>query len=158
MGVEFIGAKALSKRLHAIENGRVILQKLQLDTTAEAKRLVPRKTGNLGRSIAPGMLTTRDALVVARARYARYVELGTRPHVIRPRNASVLRFPAKGTPVTLSGRARTAAVRGGGAYAFAKEVHHPGTKAKPFLVPGARKAVERGGLKDVVIGLWNQAA
>lgn len=158
MGVEFTGAKALSKRLHAIENGRVILHKLQLDTTAEAKRLVPRKTGNLGRSITPGALTNSDALVVARARYARYVELGTRPHVIRPRNAQALRFPAKGTPVTLSGRARTGAVRAGGAYAFAKEVHHPGTKPHPFLVPGARKAVEHGGLKDVVIGLWNQAA
>lgn len=158
MAVEFIGGKQLSRRLHAISDGHGILKKLQLDTTAEAKRLVPRKTGNLGRTIQPGMLTNRDALVVARARYARYVELGTRPHVIRPRNASVLRFPANGTAVTLSGRARTGAVRAGGAYAFAKEVHHPGTKPQPFLVPGARKAVERGGLKDVVIGLWNQAA
>ncbi len=158
MAAEFKGAKALSKRLHNIDDGRAILRKLQIDTTAEAKRLVPRKTGNLGRSIRPGFLSARDALVVADANYAAYVELGTKPHIIRPKNKKALRFPASGTSVTLGGRARTGEVRAGGAFTFAGEVHHPGTRPQPFLVPGAKKAAEGNGLKDIVIKLWNDGA
>lgn len=47
--------------------------------------------------------------------YATYVNDGTRPHVIRPRNAQVLRF------------------RVGGRIVFARKVDHPGTKPNPFL-------------------------
>ncbi len=160
MGAEIRGGKALSKRLHNIDDGRALLRKLQIDTTAEAKRLVPRKTGNLGRSIRPGFLSARDALVVAEANYAAYVELGTRPHIIRPRNKKSLRFPASGTSTTLGGRARTGEVRakGNAAFVFTGEVHHPGTRPHPFLVPAAKKAASSSGLKDVVIKLWNDGA
>lgn len=43
---------------------------------------------------------------------------GTRPHVIRPRTARVLRFRPKG----------------GTAFVFAREVHHPGTRPNRYLV------------------------
>ncbi len=86
MSAEIRGAKELSKRLHAIGDGRKLLGRLQIQTTYEAKKLVPRKTGNLGRSITPGFLSAREALVHARAGYAAYVEKGTKPHVIRPKN------------------------------------------------------------------------
>ena len=49
------------------------------------------------------------------AEYAVYVHEGTRPHVIRPRNKQVLAFNGR------EGRV------------FAREVHHPGTRARPFL-------------------------
>lgn len=160
MGVEFRGLPQLRKRLHAIQDGKVILGRLQTDTVYEAKRLVPRKTSNLGRSIRPGYLSRSEALVQASAAYAAYVELGTRPHVIRPKHARSLRFPASGVKTTLGGRARTGEVRrlGAGAYVFAGEVHHPGTKPQPFLVPGAKKAASKAGLKDTVVELWNKAA
>lgn len=160
MASTFKGGDELSKRLHAINDPRAILRRLQLDTAEEAKRLVPRKTGNLGRSIAPGAFSGSSALVRASAAYARYVEEGTRPHDIVPRNGRALRFPASGVSTTLAGRVRTGEARrlGNAAYVFAARVRHPGTKPYPFLVPGAKKAVERGGLRDVVVSLWNGAA
>lgn len=47
--------------------------------------------------------------------YADMVHDGTRPHIIRPKNAKALRF------------------RVGGRTVFAKVVRHPGTRARPFL-------------------------
>jgi hypothetical protein len=35
---------------------------------------------------------------------------------------------------------------------------HPGTKARPFMLPGARKAIEGAGLKSAVVTAWNEAA
>lgn len=157
MTAEITGMGDLNKRLSAISNGRTLLQKMQLEAVANAKRLVPRKTGNLGRSIHPGSVSARDAFVWAGAGYAAYVELGTRAHDIVPRNAQALRFPARGTSTTLGGRVRSSAARTPGAYAFAKRVRHPGTKAQPFLVPGAKKAVDDNGV-DIIIELWNGAA
>lgn len=52
---------------------------------------------------------------------------GTRPHIIRPKNKQVLRF------------------RVGGQVVFAKVVHHPGTRAQPFLDRALREvAAQRG--------------
>lgn len=130
-----------------------MMRALQLSTIAEANKLVPRKTGNLARSIGPGRLTDTEAQVVARARYAVFVERGTRPHVIRPKNRKALRFAAGPGGRRLSGRPRV-----GAGVVFARIVHHPGTRAHPFLFPAARNAVEKGGLKDIVIAEWNGAA
>lgn len=58
-----------------------------------------------------------------RAPHALFVHWGTKPHVIRPKNKKVLRWPA------------------GGAFAFAKEVHHPGYKGDPFLINAANQAL-----------------
>ena len=160
MTAKVTGAKQLSARLRAIDDGRRLLQKLQIGTTYEAKKLAPRKTGNLGRTIRPGFLTSHDALVNASAAYAAYVELGTKPHVIRPRKGSALRFPGSGVGTTLGGRVRTGEVRrlGVGAYVFATVVNHPGTKPKPFLLPGAKKAASGANMKKLIIELWNKAA
>ncbi|MFH8577113.1 hypothetical protein [Streptomyces zaomyceticus] len=51
----------------------------------------------------------------------RYVLDGTRPHVIRPRNAKALRFDM------------------GGRIVFAKKVNHPGTRANNFLGEALRE-------------------
>lgn len=87
-----------------------------------AKMLAPQgKTGHLRSSIR----VVRDRVekgptafsytVIADTDYAIYVHEGTRPHTIRPNTAKALRFEA------------------GGGIVFAKVVHHPGTKAQPFL-------------------------
>jgi hypothetical protein len=47
--------------------------------------------------------------------YAPMVNDGTRPHIIRPRRAKALKFTVGGRTV------------------YAALVHHPGTRARPFL-------------------------
>jgi len=56
-----------------------------------------------------------EATVGPTVPYAIYVEYGTRPHEIRPVYASVLRFKIEGKVV------------------FTPIVHHPGTRAQPFI-------------------------
>lgn len=57
-----------------------------------------------------------------RVRYGQFVEGGTSAHEIRARRASALRWEQ------------------GGEIHFARLVHHPGTRARPFMGPGALKA------------------
>lgn len=149
------GTAALQKRLKAVQQSpRPILAQLQIEAVAEAKRLVPRKTGFLGRSIKRGALVPPVyAIVQATAPYAGYVELGTKPHIIQPRNAKVLAWPASQGGRRLSGSARS-----GAAMRFARHVHHPGTKPQPFLVPGAIKALESHGWRNIIVTQWNKAA
>lgn len=101
-------------------------------------RLAERRSGNLmnshirtpiaisGKKITAGIENT--------ASYAMYVHEGTRPHVIRPRRAQVLYFVSPGR----------------GAYppgpVFAKQVHHPGTKPRPWLRMAAREVSRKHGL------------
>ena len=127
-----------------------MMEQLGLSAIREQKLLVPRKTGNLGRSIGLGSITSTSVITQAGANYAVFVELGTRPHDIVPKRAKALRWAAGGT-ARLSG-----APRSGGPVQFAKRVHHPGTRAQPFMVPGAKRAIAAvGGLKDIVVKLWN---
>jgi phage gpG-like protein len=84
------GEAALQRRLKAIKEGHSLLREIQLGAVREAKLLVPRKTGNLGRSIVPGSIGRTTAIVEARAAYAAYVELGT-ARGRRPRPADACR-------------------------------------------------------------------
>lgn len=153
-----LGLAALNRRLKAIQDNRDLLREIQIRVVAEAKHLVPRRTGNLGRTIHPGSLTNVFAIVEATAPYAAYVELGTKAHVIKPRNKRVLAWPATAAGARLSGRARAGTRRGGsGGLRFARLVHHPGTKPQPYLVPAARLALKKAGVSQV-IERWNRAA
>lgn len=141
--------RELQARIKALGDASPVLRQAQLRTVREAKLLVHRKTGHLGRSIVPGQVTKTHATVEARTPYAATVELGSRPHIIRPRRAKVL---AWGGTRRLSGTLAS----GSRPTHFARLVHHPGTKPYPYLLPGARKAI--AGLKDAVVKLWNEAA
>lgn len=143
------GTAALQKRLKAIGETRPVMRALQLSSIAEAHRLVPRKTGYLQRTIQPGTLTDTSAEVKATANYAAYVEFGTKPHIIRPKNRKALRWPLSRR---LSGRARS-----GSGFAFAAIVHHPGTKPHPFLIAGAKAALAKSKLADIIVSEWNKA-
>lgn len=86
-----------------------------------AQRLCPVKTGRLRSSIRWTLATDGRgafARVGSDVSYAAAVHDGTAPHEIRPRNATVLRFPS---------------TQAAGGFAFATVVHHPGTRAHPFL-------------------------
>ena len=90
-----------------------------------AKVLAPVRTGRLRSSIRaeePRIFSLRGSVKVGSdLEYAAFVNDGTRPHIIRPRRAQVLRFTVGGRTV------------------FAKVVHHPGTRARPFLDQAARE-------------------
>lgn len=96
------------------------LQRVAPQVVNRAKVLAPVDTGRLRASIGPATYSRTwtlrpQATIAADVSYARYVHDGTRPHVIRPRNAQVLRF------------------RVGTRWVFARVVHHPGTRPRPFL-------------------------
>lgn len=96
-----------------------------------AKVLCPVDTGRLRASIRIESRRTfafRSVFTVGSdVEYAGFVNDGTRPHIIRPRNAQALRF------------------RVGGRVVFARVVHHPGTRARPFLDRALREvAAARG--------------
>lgn len=151
---EVEGMDELQRRLDAVGDHRKFLGKLGLMAVARAKELVPRKTGNLGRTIRLGTVTDTGADIIAGGQngvgYAGVVEFGSRPHVIVPRYKKAL---AWGGARRLSGSARS----GSGATIFAKRVNHPGTKPKPYLVPAAQEVVEKYGV-DLIVKAWNEAA
>lgn len=62
----------------------------------------------------------------------RYVDAGTRPHIIRVRRARWLRFQAGYQAKTRPGSLVSGAGGPSGPFRFAKEVKHPGTKARNF--------------------------
>ena len=148
------GLTALQKRFAAITDKRMLLGQVALLVVREAKLIVPRKTGNLGRSIRVGTVSDRSAQVyaggVAGVGYARAVEFGTRAHEIVPVRRKAL---AWGGDRRLSGSLRTGAKPDH----FARRVHHPGTRAKPYLVPGAKAALAKTGA-NLIVTAWNEAA
>ena len=176
MSVSISGLTQLQRRLNAVKHSpKPILAQIQKDAVAEAKLRVPRKTGDLGKSITKGTLAADFAIVKATKNYAAFVELGTRPHDITPKHGKVLAWPAtaagrrlSGAPTrrALAGNVRPTGIRTGqsaigpnsGTFRYAKRVHHPGTKPMPFLVPGAKAALEANGWRNVVINDWNRAA
>ena len=150
------GYAQLQARLNAIGqvDGRLgsrIIRRWQVKTAAGANERVPRRTGNLGRSIQPGPITGDSGTVVAQASYAGYVERGTRPHDIRPVRAPVL---AWGGTRLLTGSLAS----GSSPTHFARSVHHPGTRPRPFLGPAAQEALDASGLSDEYVVAWNGAA
>ena len=151
------GKRQLQARLKAIGDTRGLLRQIQLETIAGAKARVPRKTGHLGRSILPGPIDNDSAVVEARTPYAAAVEFGSKRHVIVPKRARVLAWPASSGGRRLSGRARTKGGKPVGPTVFAMKVNHPGTKAQPYLIPAAEKAVKDTGVK-IIVEKWNGAA
>lgn len=149
------GERELRARLAAIQDTRVLMGALAVVAVREAKLLVPRRTGNLGRTIRIGRVTKTNAEILAGGRnrvgYAAMVEYGTKPHRIVAVRARAL---AWGGPRTLGGRVRS----GGRPTHFAKAVNHPGTRPHPYLRPGVQAAIRKSGMRDGLIALWNRAA
>lgn len=148
------GMSDLQKRLAALSDHRQLLGQIGLLAVSYAKEIVPRQTGNLGRTIRLGQVTNDEAQILAGGQngvgYAQSVEFGSRPHTIVPRNRKVL---AWGGSRRLSGSLRS----GAKATSFATRVEHPGTKAKPYLMPAAERAVKDAGI-DLIVKAWNEAA
>ena len=91
----------------------VAMDKLADDIAADARRFAPVDTGHLRSSIRVHKIGPTSRRIHAHADYAAWVELGTRPHIIRPNVKKALHWPTARHPV--------------------KVVHHPGTRAQPYL-------------------------
>lgn len=146
------GIPQLESRLEHVAAGTpsAVLRQWQTRTIELAKIAAPKQTGNLKRSIRPGEMSVLKASVIAATNYAVYVEMGTKPHDIRPVHARVL---AWGGARRLTGSLRS----GARPDHFAMYVHHPGTRPRPFLKPSAEKAQMETGV-DAVIRQWNEGA
>ena len=90
------------------------------------------KTGHLRRSISVNMGNLEATIHTSNVKYAVMVEKGTKAHVIRPKNKKALYWKGATHPV--------------------KQVNHPGSRAKPYLIPAFEKEIPYfvENLKEVV--------
>lgn len=105
---------------------------------AELRAVAPEgETGDTRRGIdaVPGGSPLRPAATVrSLGKGGDFVEAGTVPHEIRPRNGQALRFLGGGRRVSQPAPSSRVATRAGGVV-FAKVVRHPGTPARPWFRP-----------------------
>jgi len=129
-GLEFEdGAQKLSGPLR-----QKLIEKLAEIAWASAVWNAPRKTGQLASSIKKEV-GEGEASIEVLAPYAVPVIRGTKPHLIRPVNASVLAFE-----------------NANGKMIFSKLVQHPGTKANPFMQQAAKDALCK--VEETFAKLW----
>ena len=79
------------------------------------------KTGHLRRSISVNMGNLEATIHTSNVKYAVMVEKGTKAHIIKPNNKKGLYWKGATHPV--------------------KKVNHPGSKAKPYLIPAFEKEI-----------------
>ena len=73
------------------------------------------KTGHLIRSVSTDVKGLEATIHTSNLKYAPMVEFGTKAHIIRPKSKKALYWKGASRPV--------------------KQVSHPGSKAKPYLIP-----------------------
>ena len=162
------GLDDLNARIAALRSGnasRQLLLQMGNTVVAEAQKRAPKKTGTLIRSIRVDDVNEREQTATVRAGsttgkigYAQFVEFGTgiygpRRTPIVPVRRKALRFPRAGAATRLSGNLTSAQQRAGGGYAFAKSVK--GRKATPYLIPAVKDVVDKLGLSQTIIDVWN---
>lgn len=103
-----------------------VLKKSGFNIEAKAKLNITNngsiKTGHLRRGITTDVGNMEVTVHTSNIKYARGVEEGTRPHIIRAKNKKALYWEGAKHPV--------------------KSVRHPGSRAKPFLMPAFEKEKE----------------
>lgn len=139
--------------------------------TARSSGRFNDRTGGLRRSIYAKeyMASANYArwMIVSPASYSKFIESGTRPHDIYPKAGAGFIGPhPKGKSTRSSndfGAGRGHALRfvKNGAMIFARMVHHPGTRADPFMGPAMQKAEsvmyrEFSKLGERVRRIWKQ--
>ena len=101
------------------DNVQKAVKKSAFNIESQAKKnLASNKsvvTGHLRRSVATQMGDLEATIHASNVKYAIIVEKGSKPHIIRPKNKKALYWEGASRPV--------------------KMVNHPGSKAKPFLIP-----------------------
>jgi hypothetical protein len=122
---------------------RLAQEKLGPDIAEDARRYAHEVTGELKASIDFQLKEGHVLEVRASAPYAAYVELGTRPHIIRPHDRPRGGFIGDHNPGPFQRGGHSLRWFEGGEPIFAWLVHHPGSKPYPYLRPAL--FTERGG-------------
>lgn len=101
-----------------------------------------------------------NARVISEHKASIYLEMGTKPHEIRPVRANALRFKTPTIPnvigikagVTKKGQRYERYKRAEQEVVFTKRVHHPGTKKIPFMKASADREKPKfiQDLKDIL--------
>ena len=103
-----------------------VLKKSGFNIEAKAKLNITNngsvKTGHLRRGVTTDIGNMEVTVHTSNIKYARGVEEGTRPHTIRAKNKKALYWKGAKHPI--------------------KSVRHPGSRAKPFLIPAFEKEKE----------------
>ena len=111
---------------------RKVVKNSAFNIERNAKSSASVKTGHLKRSISTKMGDMEATIHTSNLKYAPMVEFGTRPHIIRVKNKKALYWKGASHPV--------------------KQVRHPGSKAKPYLIPAFEKEKDQflEKLKEVI--------
>ena len=114
------------------DNVRKVVKNSAFNIERNAKSSASVKTGHLRRSISTKMGDMEATIHTSNLKYAPMVEFGTRPHIIRAKNKKALYWKGATHPV--------------------KQVNHPGSKAKPYLIPAFEKEKDQflEKLKEVI--------
>ena len=95
-----------------VENSAFNIQKNAISNLTKNKSVA---TGHLRRGISADIKGLGATIHTSNIKYAPGVEYGTKAHIIRAKNKKALYWKGAKHPV--------------------KQVNHPGSKAKPFLIP-----------------------
>ena len=111
---------------------RIVVKNSAFNIERNAKSSASVKTGHLKRSISTKMGDMEATIHTSNLKYAPMVEFGTRPHIIKAKNKKALYWKGASHPV--------------------KQVSHPGSKAKPYLIPAFEKEKDQflEKLKEVI--------
>ncbi len=90
-------------------------QVAEIKALAVIRSTTTRRTGQLENLTINYQVSSREARFQSAAKHAQFIDRGTRPHIIAAKNAKFLRFWQRGV------------------LRFARTVHHPGTKPRPFV-------------------------
>ena len=95
-----------------VKNSAFNIQKNAMSNLTKNKSVA---TGHLRRGISTDIKGLEATVHTSNIKYAPMIEYGTRAHIIKPKNKKFLYWKGASHPV--------------------KQVNHPGSKAKPYLIP-----------------------
>lgn len=125
--LENLGIRIKTKSSKYDSQLNTLIKKTVLSIEREAKKNLTSngsvKSGHLRRMVGTKIGNTQGEVHTSNVKYAIYVEKGTKAHIIRPKRKKFLYWQGASHPV--------------------KKVNHPGTKAKPFLIPAFKKEVPK---------------
>lgn len=113
--VKGIGSRFNYEASQVISNAAMKVRKGAMDNLTKNRSV---KTGHLRGNIDTN-IKPFEATIRANTKYAKGVEEGTKPHIIKPKRGKFLYWKGAAHPVKL--------------------VNHPGSRAKPYLVPAFEK-------------------
>lgn len=120
--LEQFSVKIKGKAASCVSDIALAVKKSTLSVERQAKSNLTAngsvKTGHLRRSIAHKLTNDTGIVHTSNVKYAIGVEKGTRAHTIKPKNKKALYWKGAKHPV--------------------KSVRHPGSKAKPYLIPALK--------------------